>query len=313
MSDLNLIGNSLIKAANEASKVVKEYISEGFEFLPVDVNKSDAIFKIDGKGIRMGLTNVMGLGEAFADKIVASRPFTSFVDFRDKVKGMEKLANVLLKVGAFRELKFNSIQRQQSLFGDHLMSKQEFDYTNPDINFVREYCPLAVHDKVRKEWMPWMKKNLFDIPGAIKKIESITEPTEVMIIGTTDPKKYFNPKNKLEEHKSRGLLMEIKPGEPNPEEEGFDQSFYDFLNFDLEDETDYVTVRIPYKKYKRYKSAIWSVKPDEVLLVKGMVNGGIRMVFANSIISLTRLKRKLENGERLTSEEKMFVLNYGED
>lgn len=31
MSDLNLIGNSLIKAANEASKVVKEYISSGFQ------------------------------------------------------------------------------------------------------------------------------------------------------------------------------------------------------------------------------------------------------------------------------------------
>ena len=289
------------KQEDKVRKVVKEYIAEGYQFLPVDVNRSGLNFEIDGDGIRTGLTSVMGLGSMYAEKIVKNQPYKDYIEFKEKV-GMPKMADILLKIGAFKNLEFTSLQKQQSLFGDHLVSNQDFDYKNPTKEKLREFSPLAVQDKVRKEWMPWIKEHLDDLPSPIKRIENITEKGTVLIIGKTDPKKYFNLKNKMEEYKSRGRAMEVKDGEQH-----FLQADYDFLNFDIEDETDYVTVRIPYKQYPKYKEMIWNTKPDDVLLVRGMVNGGIRMVFSNLIINLSLLRKKIETGQKLTKEERSVV------
>jgi DNA polymerase III alpha subunit len=256
----------------------------------------------------MGLLNVMGLGESMADKIIAKRPYTSFIDFKEKIKGKEKMADILLKIGAFSELKFDSIQKQQSLFGDQLMSRQEFDYKKPELETLREFLPLAVQDKIRKKWIPWIQQNLDENPIAINEMEHLTDRQYFSVIGTTDPNGKFNPKNRVEELKSKGLSMEIEPGEPDPTKPGADLSFYDFLNFEIEDETDYVSCRIPYKHYKKYKEFMWSVKPNEVLLVRGMSANGIRMIFVSDVISLTRLKDKMLKGEELTKQESSYLI-----
>jgi len=265
--------------------------------LPVDVNKSKKNFEIDGKGIRTGFLSIMGMGDAFASKIVESQPYKNFIDFKDKV-GMEKMADNLLKLGAFSELKFDSVQKQQSLFGDHLVSKLNFDYKKPSSDIVRTLTPVAYHEKVLQNWLPWIEEILKEKPVPIKNLETITEKTRVVIVGNTNPNKFFNPKNKWEESKSKELELERKEGEEN-----YIISDYDFLNFDLEDETDYVTVRIPYTKYKKYKKMIWNVKPSDAILVLGVCNGGIRMVFANTVVNLSEMKNRLANGQKLLSTE----------
>jgi len=45
------------------------------------VNESDSDFKIEGKGIRMGLSSVKWISDGVASKIISKRPFTSYNEF----------------------------------------------------------------------------------------------------------------------------------------------------------------------------------------------------------------------------------------
>lgn len=312
-------------------KVIKEYQSEGGKLLPIDINRSKETFLIEDKGIRVGFSQILGIGTKTAEVITKFQPYKNLADFKDKTK-LKKPTNILLKVGAFQNLDFENTQSQLSLFQKTIQEELEFDYKNTPIKYLAEYAPMLITENVRENWMEFCEINLKDIPRTIKSLSSIEEKTNITIIGRTDPKKYYNPKNKLEEMQSRGLSIDdfmvcqsqfkikhenekficIFCGEEfDPKKNikciAFMVKNYDFLNFDLEDETDYVTVRIPFKIYPNYFDMMWDVKPDEVLLVQGIVNGNIRMVFANNVINLSKLKIKLENDIKLTEGEREIV------
>ena len=51
-----------------------------------DINKSDVGYSTDGKQIYMGLSNIKGIGDKSAEKIIALRPFTSYADVLEKVE-----------------------------------------------------------------------------------------------------------------------------------------------------------------------------------------------------------------------------------
>ena len=76
---------------------VAEYIdaakAAGVPVYPPDVNKSQAGFSAEGKGIRFGLTGIKGVGGPFAEKLVKEReengPYRSFFDFCTRLRGRE--------------------------------------------------------------------------------------------------------------------------------------------------------------------------------------------------------------------------------
>lgn len=76
----------------------------GYTILPPDINESGEGFVIKGTAFRYGLLGIKGVGEGAVKAILENRPYTSFDDFREKVKGTPCNAGpikVLSAVGAF--------------------------------------------------------------------------------------------------------------------------------------------------------------------------------------------------------------------
>jgi len=51
------------------------------------VNDSDADFKIEGKGIRFGMTGIKYISDNIAEKLIAKRPFSSYAELQEFVYG----------------------------------------------------------------------------------------------------------------------------------------------------------------------------------------------------------------------------------
>lgn len=274
-------------------KIVKEFVADGNNLYPVDINRSKESFSIDGDGIRVGFQDIKGIGGEIAKQLVANQPYIDF----NSVKVGSSAKDKLMRIGAFKNLDLG--QHQPSLFGE--VPKIDIEPSTKDL---AELCPIMIQDRTYQEWKPWCDENLLVPIMTIKDMEVVpNEWTDVAIIGRTDPRKYFNPRNKAEEAKSKGLAFDM--------DEGKTESDYDFLNFDLEDETDFTTVRISHKHYPSYKDMMWDIKPDDVILVVGTAIGTIRMAFARKVFNLTKLKQKLESNEKLSKEEKDILTAYG--
>lgn len=279
------------KDEDKIRKIVKEFVSEGNNLYPVDINRSKESFSIDNDGIRVGFQDIKGVGSEIAKTLVEKQPYKNLNDIVLGSSAKDKL----MRIGAFRNLELGSYQA--SLFGDEPVVIKE-----PKINDLIELCPIMIQDEIYREWKSWCDENLIIPVMTIKETEGVpNEWTNVAIIGRTDPRKHFNPKNKAEEAKSKGLSFSM--------EEGKTEEDYNFLNFDIEDESDFTTVRVNNKKYPELKSMLWDIKPTDAILVIGTAIGTIHMVFSRTVINLTKLKEKIEKGENLSKEEKSIMVN----
>lgn len=83
---------------------VNDIRKQGFEILPVDVNRSTGTPKIEGNAIRLALSSIKGIGASAVQKIVATQPFTSFEQFLTESGSNKTVTEVLIKVGAFSDV-----------------------------------------------------------------------------------------------------------------------------------------------------------------------------------------------------------------
>ena len=98
-------------------EIVREVLARGFEFLPVDIYKSDAVKFLpeDGK-LRPPLNSVKGLGESVALSIVAAREKGAFIsvdDLQTRGGGSKTVIEILDSFGALGNMPKSS---QVSLF-----------------------------------------------------------------------------------------------------------------------------------------------------------------------------------------------------
>ncbi|MFH0767420.1 MAG: PolC-type DNA polymerase III, partial [Bacillota bacterium] len=116
----NAIRNKLISIGEQFNLKVKdenlqvtlgvalEMTKRGFNFLPVDINKSAATtFKMEEKGLRMPFNSIDGLGESVAYDIIqkrAERPFVSRDDVKDRTKVNKTVYEKLESYGALKDL-----------------------------------------------------------------------------------------------------------------------------------------------------------------------------------------------------------------
>ncbi len=89
--------------------VALEMTKRGFNFLPVDINLSEAtIFKMEDKGLRMPFRAIDGLGDAVAYDIIEKRSekaFTSRDDVKERTRINKTVFEKLETYGAFKDLK----------------------------------------------------------------------------------------------------------------------------------------------------------------------------------------------------------------
>ena len=69
--------------------------------LPVDVNKSDVVYKVEGNGIRLALSDIAGISDTEADNIVRAQPYLDLTDFVRRAGASLPVTEKLVMVGAF--------------------------------------------------------------------------------------------------------------------------------------------------------------------------------------------------------------------
>ena len=93
--------------------ILDEARQMGIAALPVDVNKSDAVYRVEGNGIRMALSDLAGISEAEAINIVRAQPYLDLTDFVRRAGASLPTTEKLIMVGAFDSL--HNINRRDLL------------------------------------------------------------------------------------------------------------------------------------------------------------------------------------------------------
>lgn len=280
---------STMPSEDKIRKVIKEYIREGFKLLPIDINRSKESFSIDENNLRLGLTQIKGLGKKVSDKILNNQPYKNIDDFERKTKLGNRTITLLSKMGAFESIG-GVTEIKNTLFGIEVENK--YDNT---ITFEEKIkiCPLAVDFNIIKKWGDFIKNN---IKWEISKIEELDpEKKTETILGVVYDK---NLKDKIEEALTRGKpAPSVKDGKSK------------YCNFVLEDDTDFVTIRISAQNFDKFKKLIFEdITNDDVIVVKGRMGEGIRMFFLNEACCLSQLKDKIEGKSAVPFTESELIL-----
>ena len=121
MKEIELMGNTATqkdKDMYDDLEIVWEMYERGFEFLPIDLYKSDSKnFLIDDEKIRPPLNSIPGLGNVAADSIVDARKdgrFMSIDDLKIRSKAGKSVIEMLTNAGCLEGM---SQSNQMSLFG----------------------------------------------------------------------------------------------------------------------------------------------------------------------------------------------------
>jgi DNA-directed DNA polymerase III PolC len=261
-------------------QIVKESVREGVDVQGVDVNKSKVLFTIDGKSVRLGFSNVKGIGEKAALKLVNGQPYQSVHDFLRKVKA-ESIVASLMKIGACKNLSLGHKSENLSLFADGADDKVVWNHLNIRVEDLMELCPFMVQDTVMKDWTAWSQRWLKATPVPILGLFNVKKKTEVVIIGRTDPNNDYDAKNKVQEQDGKGKPMDIT---------GHQASEYDYLLFRVEDESGSIRCYISYKDYPKLKEMMWAVKLGDVVAVKGTIGPDFPMIHVKNFRNISKTK-----------------------
>jgi DNA polymerase-3 subunit alpha len=311
---------SLVNDDDKKKKIIKEYKKEGYKILSVDVNRSKKNFSIDGSGIRIGFNDVKGIGETASENIIKKQPYLSYKDFKNKTSGKritEGICRSLIEIGAF-----DSIPQSENL---DLFGGVATFYVKNGLDFNSRFllCPWDMEFNIKTKWRQFYidhKEELFNtFPTPIEHLKEMEGSTDVVIWGIVydknlrDKKEAALSKNKKnteftatckncsnKEKLSVEQINDIKNYKCHKCKSigAWDEEPTMFCNFIIEDDTDFMTARISPKLFPVYGNMIFEqVKGDDVVVMKGKMGSGIRMFFANAIISLSQLNSKYQGKE----------------
>ena len=172
---------------NEKDKDVRtEYLIEakrmGISIRLPHVNDSDADFKIEGKGIRFGLTGIKYISDNIAEKFIGARPFSSYAELEEfvKKKGSGVNARSLEALRIIGAATFPDQQRDEEKIRANLyeyLNLPEFNVTVPShyhafINGVDEFDEKGSYVlmgmvKSIKRGKGWSRVELLDKTGSV--------------------------------------------------------------------------------------------------------------------------------------------------
>ena len=269
---------SLTEIEDKRKKILKEYKREGLKILSIDINKSKLSFSIEEKGLRIGFLDIKGIGEMAAKTIVKYQPYSNFFDFikkTEKKRITEKLYGNLINLGAFDSIEKES--KELTLFGEMKTPYEKIQLSLED-HFV--LCPWDVDfgiDKRVKDYFLEHKKDFTSHPVSIsdlKEMKTGFNEDEFIVYGIVYDK---NLRDVREVSASKGRKIDLEKY----------RGLYQFANFILEDDTDFVTIRLGTMKFPEYGRLIFQeIKSNDIVVVKGKMGSGIRMFFANKIMKL---------------------------
>lgn len=315
---------ALTHAEDKKKKILKEYLREGFKILPVDVNRSKEHFSIDDTFLRIGFEDVKGIGETKSGRLVNNQPYSSYTEFVKKSKLNQTTVKNLVDLGAFDSIGNASVQN--TLFGEEI---KEYEKEEMSIAKRLSICPWDVDFGIEKNWLPFIREHLDYFkkePVSIESLKEMEGPEDVIIYGVTydknlrdtrevslsrgkeiDPNKYkivhFINKECIKDFRgqewtSQGELKKYNDRGGTLLKQGTDyliEDQFQFANFVIEDDTDFITVRLSQVMFPMYGKLLFEkVGAGDPVVIKGKMGSGIRMFFANKILSLKEYKEKID-------------------
>jgi DNA polymerase-3 subunit alpha len=223
---------SLLK--NEGDKDARtEYLIEAKRMgIPVrlpHINESDTDFKIEGKGIRFGLSAIKFISDNIASKYIAARPFRSYKELEDftfaKGSGVNSRSLQALRlVGAatFEDNPRSDEDIRQNLY--EYLNLPEFNISIPQhyYAFIGEVCDFE-------------EKGSFILMGMVKDVKRGKGWSRVEILDKTGSVGIFDEEQtKIEAGKTYILLASdnrIVTAIPADEIKGNDSALVKFLNY----------------------------------------------------------------------------------
>lgn len=194
---------------NEGDKDARtEYLIEakrmGISIKLPHINDSDADFKIEGKGIRFGLTGIKFISDNIAEKFIARRPFSSYAELEEftygKGNGVNSRALQALRVvgaATFPDNPRNDQEIKENLY--EYLNLPEFNISVPQhfhafINDVEEYEEkgsfiLMGMIKGIKRGKGWSRVELLDKTGSVGIFDdeqTAIEPGKTYLILASD-------------------------------------------------------------------------------------------------------------------------------
>ena len=168
------------------------------------INDSDIDFKIEGKGIRFGLTAIKYISDKIAERYIAARPFSSYKELEEftftKGNGVNSRALQALRViGAanFPDNPRNEEEIKENLY-DYL-NLPEFNITIPSHYhaFIQEVCDFEEKGsfilmgmvKAIKRGKGWSRVEVLDKTGSVgifDEEQTIIEPGKTYLLLATD-------------------------------------------------------------------------------------------------------------------------------
>jgi DNA polymerase-3 subunit alpha len=193
------------------------------------INDSDADFKIEGKGIRFGLTAIKFISDNIADKYIAARPFKSYKELEEftftKGNGVNSRAlSALRLIGA-------------ATFPDHPRNDDEikenlYEYLNlPEFNITIPSHYYAFINDIED----FEEKGSFILMGMVKTIKRGTGWSRVEVLDKTGSVGIFDEEQTTIETGKTYLLLatdnRIVSAIPVDEIKGSDNALVKFLSY----------------------------------------------------------------------------------
>jgi Zierdtviridae DNA polymerase len=231
---------SLIKFSGPSHKekaldILQECTSKGVEILPPHPMHSGTTWRIEGKALRAGLTQVPGIGESTATKMIDYRGTHAAVLWSDylPVDG----------VGPVTVEKVDAFCRKEDPFGIHVLRRK------------LEKFRAWMMDNGEREGLPYPSSRSEDVPYEAKRGEHVWVGHII----------HRNLKDIYELHRSR-TGEELDPATVKEPEH------VNYVVLTGEDETGPLNITVPRWKgfYDKHKDDIWDInEKQDLVLIKG--------------------------------------------
>ena len=193
------------------------------------INDSDADFKIEGKGIRFGLTAIKYISDNIASKYIAARPFSSYKELEEftftKGNGVNSRALQALRVIGAANFSDNPRNEQE-------IKENLYDYLNlPEFNIT---VPSHYHAFIQ-EVCDFEEKGSFILMGMVKSIKRGKGWSRVEVLDKTGSVGIFDEEQTVIEPGKTYLLLatdnRIVSAIPIDEIKGSSNALVKFLNY----------------------------------------------------------------------------------
>jgi DNA polymerase-3 subunit alpha len=194
---------------NEKDKDARtEYLIEakrmGIAIKLPHINDSDADFKIEGKGIRFGLTAIKFISDNIADKYIAARPFSSYKELEEftfaKGSGVNSRSLQALRVtgaATFHDNARNEDEVRENLY--EYLNLPEFNISVPqhyhafinDVDEFEEKGSFILMGMIKgiKRGQGWSRVEILDKTGSVgifDEEQSAIEPGKTYLLLASD-------------------------------------------------------------------------------------------------------------------------------